>query len=217
MISIVFPHLDNPQNNKLFELNLKMLKENTTCEYEVLSLWGSPRVDIVYTFMDWGFRNAKYDLVLWHSTDIVLAPGWNENIIKWQHKGDWIGLELVECGAIGVASTNIPMDFGRTANTFNRQRFESWVAHDKIEKPGYRKGFAWFSPSVFNKSWYIKMGGLKTWPPFPCPNDSKFYDKVKAKGRGRKKQGGCRFIVANSYAYHFQRGQIHSGTQPERI
>ena len=207
MISIVFPHLDNPENNRLLDLNLKMIKENTTCEYEIMCLWGTQRPDMVYMFLDWGFRNAKYNLVLWHSSDILLAPGWNENIIKSKDEGDWIGLELIECGAIGVSPTNIKMDFGMTAKKFNRKAFEEYT-ESKKDRKSYREGFSWYSPSVFKKQWYKDMGGFQHVAPFPYCNDSRFLDKVKSKD--------ARFIVANSYAYHFQRQGVHLGRQPER-
>lgn len=208
MISIIFPHAINKENNKVFELNLKMLKENTTCDYEVLSLWNN-RPDLVYEFWDWGIRHAKYDFILWHNTDIVMGPGWNENVIKSKDKGDWIGIELVECGQIGVHPNNIHKDFGITADTFRRKEFEDWVFNRKWGKPTYREGFCWYSPSVWRKDWYIKMGGFHWEKPFPHPNDTEFKEICEL--------SGCRFIVANEYAYHFQRAGENLGEKNERI
>ena len=207
MISIIFQHANNPENNRIFELNLKMLKENTTCEYEILSLWNDKRPDLVYKFWDWGIRNAKYDLILWHNTDIVMAPGWNERVITYKDKADWIGIELVECGAIGVHPNNIHKDFGRTAETFDRKGFESW-ANSLQGWAAYRDGFCWYSPSVWKKDWYIKMGGFDLDKPFPHPNDSAFKEKCE--------RAGTKFIVVNSYAYHFQRANENQELKDER-
>jgi len=208
MISIIFPHANNPENNRVFDLNLKMLKENTTCDYEVLSLWNDSRLDLVYEFWDWGIRHAKYDLILWHNTDIVMAPGWNEKVIKHQDKGDWIGIELVECGQIGVHPNNIHKDFGITADTFRRAEFEAWVKSHKANRPEYRDGFCWYSPSVWRRDWYENMGGFDYITPFPYPNDSRFMERVEAMNQ--------RFIVVNEFAYHFQRAGENQGTKKER-
>jgi hypothetical protein len=207
-ISIVFPHLLNPENDRVLDLNLRMIRENTTCPYEVLFVASTPRSDLVYTGLDWLMRNAAYDLILWHSTDVLLAPAWNENVILSAADGDWIGLELVECGQIGVSPTNIAQDFGITAATFRREEFEVWCADQSKDRPKFRPGFSWFSPSVWRKQWYIDNGGFDCSKPFPNPNDEAFRHRVNLKQ--------CRFIVAKSFAYHFQRARENTGERPER-
>lgn len=208
-VSIVFPHALNPENDKVLALNLQMIKENTTCEYEVLYLANMQRPDLVYPAWNFLIRNAKYSHILWHNTDIVLAPRWNENVLKHQDNGDWIGLELVECGQIGVHPNNIHQDFGITADTFRREDFENWVKTYSEHRLGFRKGFGWYSPSVFKKSWYVSMGGFNTEKPFPHPNDMEFKEKAEKLGQ--------RFIVVNSFAYHFQRAGENLGEKLERV
>ena len=208
MISVIFPHALNPENDRVLELNLRMLKENTTCEYEVLYLANMNRPDLVYEFWDWGIRHANYELILWHNTDIVMAPGWNESVIQCKDLADWIGIELVECGAIGVHPNNIHKDFGRMAETFSRRQFEQWAYDYGQNRPTYRKGFTWYSPSVWKKSWYIEMGGFDYLKSFPHPNDSEFREKVE--------KNGCQFITVNEFAYHFQRAGENQGTKKER-
>lgn len=207
MISIVFPHLLNKQNNALLDLNLKMIEENTTCPYQILMVTDNGDKDMVYKGLDWMFRNAKYDLTLWHSTDVVLAPGWNENVLKHIDDADWLGLELAECGQIGVHPNNICIDFGRTADTFKRKDFEGWARTMALGRPTMREGFGWYSPSVWKKEWYVRMGGIDCSKPFPHPNDSEFRQKCEEQHQ--------KFAVVNSFAYHFQRGHIHGGLQPE--
>lgn len=208
MISIVFPHAINSGNDRLLELKFDMLAENTTCEYEVLFLPNEKRPEVVYKFWDWGMRNAKYDLLLWDNSDIVYAPGWNELPIKYADKADWIGLELVECGQIGVHPNNIHKDFGITAETFRRKEFEDWVKEYSKPRPEFRKGFCWYSPSVWKKSWYIARGGFNFNKPFPYPNDAEFKEHCESVG--------SKFIVVNSFAYHFQRSGENLGQKPER-
>lgn len=208
MISVCLPHAMNEENDKVLQLNLNMLRENTTCPYEVLILSNMGRADLVYKGWDFLMRNAKYDLLLWQNSDILMSPRWNENVLKYQDNGDWIGLELVECGMIGVSPTNIHQDFGITADTFRREDFEDWVKTYSENRLGFRKGFGWYSPSVFKKSWYVSMGGFNTEKSFPHPNDMEFKEKAEKLGQ--------RFIVVNSFAYHFQRAGENMGEKPER-
>jgi len=206
-ISIVFPHLLNEENDRILDLNLKMIKENTTCPYEVIFLASTFRPELVYTSLDWMMRVAKYDLILWHSTDVVLAHNWNENVLKCADHGDWIGLELIECGLIGVAPTNIKENFGTTAKDFQRDKFEHWVKEYAKDRPACREGFGWYSPSVWKKDWYIRTGGFPLEKPFPKSNDQEFKHRIEEK---------TTFIIANSYAYHFQRHKENFGLKEER-
>lgn len=208
MISIVFPHAINKENDKCLELKLRMLQENTTCEYEVLYLANTGRRDLVYMGWDYLIRNAYFDFILWDNTDIVYAKNWNENVLKYSDKGDWIGLELVECGQIG--SNQIVIDFGITADTFRRDEFEAFAEHKAKEaKFQWRDGFSWYSPSVWRKSWYIGLGGFDLDKQFPYPCDIDF--------RRKAERDRARFIVANSWAYHFQRAGENLGEKPERV
>jgi len=209
MISIVFPHHNVSENTKVLELKLKMLEENATYPYEVLYLINKGNKEIVYPFWDFAMRNAKYDLLLWDNSDIVYSKGFMDNIIKHKDDGDWIGLELVECGAIGVHPNNIRRDFGRTADDFRREEFEEWVKEYSKDRPSMRESFCWYSPSVWRKDWYIKTGGFDLTKPFPHPVDSEFREKCE--------KMGTKFIVVNSFAYHFQRAGENQGTKPERV
>lgn len=209
MISVIFPHHSSPEQDKLLALKLQMLKENTQCEYEVLYLVNNGRRDLVYSAWDFLMRNAKYPLILWDNSDIVYAKNWDVNVLKHKDDADWIGLELVECGQIGVADSNICKDFGITADTFRRDEFEQWAKDFSRDRPSMRPGFCWYSPSVWKKSFYIDMGGFNLNYTFPHPIDSLFREEAKRRGK--------HFIVANSVAYHFQRAGENLGEKPERI
>ena len=148
-------------------------------------------------------------MCLWHNTDLVLAPGWDINVLKHQNKSPWQCLRVVETGAIGVDSAMLCKDFGRTAKTFRRKEFEDFVRQESKKHPEYEEGFVWYCPSVMNRDWFIKMGGFPDEKPFPHPNDIEFRNHVEA--------AGCKQIIVNSWAYHFQRGHIHQGLQDERV
>ena len=208
MISIVFPHAMNRENDAVLELKLKTLRENSTFPYEIMMFCDTGRPELVYESWDWMMRRSKYELILWDNSDIVYAPGFMDNVVKHKDDADWIGLELVECGAMPVAATNICMDFGKTAATFNRPGFEHWAAELSRDRPSLRQGFCWYSPSVWKRDWYVAMGGFDLKTPFPYPNDAEF--------RARCEAAGSRFAVANSFAYHFQRALENRGEAEER-
>lgn len=208
MISIVFPHAMNEENDAVLKLKLDMLKANATYPYELLILNNTQRPDLVYDAWDWLMRRAKYELVLWDNSDIVYGPNFMDNVVKHKDDADWICLELVECGAMEVAHNNIHKNFGTTAKSFDRTGFENWVREFSKDRPTKRDGFCWYSPSVWKKEWYIKTGGFDLSQPFPNPNDIHF--------RYRVESHGAKFIVANSFAYHFQRAQENRNERPER-
>lgn len=208
MISIVFPHELNKENDKVLQLKLKMLEQNSSYPYELLILNNNRRPDLVYESWDWMMRRAKYDLILWDNSDIVYGPNFMENVVKHKDDADWICLELVECGMIGVAASNIHKNFGTTADNFRRQEFEDWVLNYSRNRPSIRNGFTWYSPSVWKKDWYVKMGGFDCSKPFPHPNDSEFREKVE--------KIGAKFATVNSFAYHFQRARENMREKQER-
>jgi len=208
MISIIFPHAMNKENDKVLNLKLEMLEAHATHPYELLILSNNGRrTDLVYEGWDWMMRRAKHELILWDNSDIVYGPNFMENVIKHKDDADWLGLELVECGNLVVAQSNMEKDFGRTCETFRRKEFEDWVIEFSKNRPSIREGFCWYSPSVWKKSWYIEMGGFDINPPFPHPNDMHFRNRVTGRG--------CRFAVVNSFAYHFQRAPQNRGELPE--
>jgi len=208
MISIVFPHAINSENDAVLKLKMDMIRDNATFPYEILMLSNTGRPDLVYESWDWMMRRARYELILWDNSDIVYAPKFMDNVVKHKDDADWIGLELVECGAMPVADTNQQVDFGKTAKDFDRAGFEKWANERMKSRPSLRPGFCWYSPSVWKKEWYVSMGGFCLDNPFPYPNDAQF--------RAKCERAGASFAVANSFAYHFQRAQENRGEVEER-
>jgi len=207
-ISIIFPHHISEEQNRVLELNLKMIKENTVGEYEVLYLANNGRRDLVYEGWNMLAKVAKYDRLLWHNTDLLLAPGWDAPIYK--SDADWICLRVVECGAIGVDGAMINADFGRMAATFHRDEFESFVKKEGVDKPDFESGFVWYCPSVLKRDRFLEAGGFNNDPPFPeRAHDIDFRLKVE--------KLGWKFQISNhSWAYHLQRARENTGDKPER-
>ena len=108
-----------------------------------------------------------------------------------------------------MAKTNIHKNFGTTAKTFDRSGFESWVSDFSKDRPSKREGFCWYSPSVWKKDWYIKTGGFDLKYEFTThPTDIYFRERI---------QNETKFIVVNSFAYHFQRAGENRNEKAERI
>lgn len=209
MISIVFPHAINQENDKLLRLKLERFNETIRVPFEVLYFAdNSSRKELVYESWDWMIRRAKYELILWDNSDIIYSRNFMENVIKHKDDADWLGMETVECGQLEVAASNIQLDFGKTADEFDSDAFEDFVYVRSRNQPSIRPGFAWYCPSVFKKSLYVKLGGFNFTTPFPHPNDVDFRRKAMSEN--------CKFAVINSYAYHFQRARENSGCATER-
>mgnify|MGYP001566252868 CR=1 FL=1 len=204
-ISLIFPHADNPWNNECLALKRRMLVENTRGPYQLLYVSGSTKED-VYPTWNWLAARAKYDIILWDNSDLVYAPGWDEPIQRHINEADWLCLRSVECGVIGVASSNIDRNFGRTPASFDRPAFEAFCVEDAEARTEIEPGlFGWYSPSAFRRQWFLDQGGFDCdlYPPFPFPVDIKFREKVTARG--------CRFAIVGSYAYHFQLARENAG------
>ncbi len=209
MISLIFPHLSNPENDAVLELKLRMLRDNTRCAYQVLYVVSTAgNCDDVYPAWNWLASRAKYPILLWDNSDIVYAPDWDVAVRQHIDEYDWLCLRLVECGAIGVAGSNIERHFGTTAAKFDRVGFESFAAADAAGRPSCEPDiFGWYSPSAFRKEWFLAKGGFPTAIPFPHQNDEIFKERVTAEG--------CRFCRVGGYAYHFQRQRENMGLRSD--
>ena len=208
-ISIVMPHAINDENDRVLSLNKKMIKENTKGQYEILYIGNMGRPDLVYKGWNMLVDIAKYDLILWSNSDLLLAPNWDVNIHQLSEIYDWISLRVVECGAIESSPTMISKDFGWTASSFDRKSFEQFVVLDTVNRPIHEDGWVWYCPSVLKKDKFKKLGGFDENPIFPFPQDVSFKRKAE--------NDNWKFCISNhSYAYHLQRARENLG-KPDRI
>jgi len=204
-VSVLFPYRDNPENNRVLELNKQMLKENTEGPYELIMVVGGDQ-HIVYPAFNFLIKQAKYPTVVMANTDVLFAPGWDSLLHRYIDTADWFSFRLIECGAIG--SDQIVKDFGQTAASFDRQAFYDFVDQEKPKYPEITDGFVWYVPCAWKKEYFLSMGGFNEEQPFPYPNDIDFRKKCE--------EEGARFKVLNSWAYHLQRARENSGDKQER-
>lgn len=207
MISVLIPHKANEWNDACLELTKKMLKENTSNEYELLveedTVGGA-----VYTIWNRMARDAKFPILVWGNSDVVFAPGWDEPVVEHMDSFDYLGFYLVECGMIGVHQNNIHRDFGSLASTFDRSGFEKFAADIVGDRPvtlidqgrpsdhRVNAGFGWYSPSAMKQDYFLAHGGFGENPPFPHCQDSSFMQKCYL--------DGMRLARVRTVAYHFQ-------------
>lgn len=201
-ISIVFPHKDSPENNRVLALNKKILAKNTYHPYELITVNGGDR-HIVYPAFNFLISQAKYDIVVMSNTDVLFEKNWDKLLVEHINEADWFTFRLIECGAIG--SEQIVQDFGRTAKSFDLKAFQAYADSLRDECPDIREGFTWYVPVAWRKQYFLDMGGFETKEPFPTPNDIKFRNHCK----GRE-------AILNSFAYHLQRAEVNRGEKPER-
>ena len=194
MFSVIIPHKHGKLNDECLALCLKMLKENTRNDYDVLV---DDRNMDPYQIWNETVPLAKGEVVVMSNTDVLMAPGWDEMVLHAAPNAIVTGY-LVECGAIGVHQTNIEKDFGRTPAAFNRDAFEKFVAINSNDKPAIKEERGWYMPCAMNREWFRQTGGFDTGKGrFPAPLDIYFWESCL-------KHPSFRLLRAKSYAYHFQ-------------
>lgn len=204
MISIVMPHRPGIEQDKLLELNKKILAKNTHYPYELLYVYGGDQ-HIVYPAFNFLISQAKYPIVVMTNTDVLFEKNWDKLLVKHIEKGDWFSFRLVEAGAIG--SDQVVCNFGRTAETFSEDDFQNFVddIKERDSLPEITDGFKWYVPCAWKKEYFLKMGGFPTNEPFPTPNDIKFREHCE-------RESG-KFKVLNSWCYHAQWAKINRGEE----
>lgn len=191
-LSILMPHHSTPLNDEALDLNIAMLKENTTSgPFEILLAreYGDP-----YRFWNDISDRAKYECLAFTCSDMLMAPGWDVAMMAHLDGESIVTGYLVEPGVIPVASKNITIDFGRTPGRFRRSEFEAYCS--SLSVPEVRDGFGWYMPLMVTKGLFSRMGKYPSEQPFPHPNDLLFWEKAT--------RAGVAFRQVRSFAYHFQ-------------
>jgi hypothetical protein len=193
MLSIIIPHKITVENNKALQLNLQMLLANTRSSYELIIDTECPKDP--YRIWNEAAAHARGDFLVFSNSDVLMAPDWDTNLLKYCEYNTIVAGYLVEPGTIGVASENIHKDFGRTPDTFDRVAFENYALSSHA--PEVVQERAWYMPCCIRKEWFLHTGGFSVEIPFPNPNDILFWNHCKA-------AYNTRFIRVKSFAYHFQ-------------
>jgi len=150
-------------------------------------------------------ERANADYVVFHNSDVFMAPGWAEPMLAIAAPDVIVAGVIVECGAIGVASENVHLNFGMMPGTFRRDEFEKWVAETPIVPPGP----GWYFPSLHPRLTFLECGGFDTrdggFPKHPIDTD--YWNKWR--GLGNK------VIRVPSFCYHLQQWSTLSEQEKE--
>lgn len=197
-ISIIFPHLRQPANDKALAIALDCIVDNTALDYELMIESVAERRDI-YPVFNQMVKRANAEWVVLSNTDVFFAPQWAEPMYEARDMHTIINGVIVEPGAIGVASANKHAEYGFTPATFRRSEFESWVSeHGEVTYNLMDKGRSWYLPCLIHRDTWLEFGGFDTstgtWPEWPV--DLYTWDKWAAAGNG--------FRRVNSFSYHIQ-------------
>ncbi len=222
--SVVFPSRDIQSVISCVE----SLLNNSTSVNEIVIVWNgietfpnglitqwsanNPNVDIiniqmssgVYSMFNEGVRRATNNLVLLCNDDMYFSPEWDEYIddaLLTLSEAEFpvITFSLVEPGFVGVNEKNIKLDFGQTIETFKEKEFDKYASENKTEDGyNFQGGLGWFMPALFDRQFFLNLGGYPVEPEFPYPQDVVFFNHLE-------KLPNVKFIKMAQKVYHFQR------------
>lgn len=197
--TILLPHRRNPGNNRALKVALECIQDNTITPNFLLNL--DCAVDEpLYERINRMVQQASTDCVIYWSSDMFPAPGWDKAMLDVWNKDTIVTNVVVEPGVIGVHPDNLEADFGRLPETFARQAFEDWCINAPVPLR------YWFAPYMVSRSAFLDIGGLQTnlagdGDGF-SPADVVFFEQWLASGRN--------IVRARSFLYHLQRySQVH--------
>lgn len=197
--TVIFPHLSSEINDECLELNLKMLKDNAAYDSDLTIITDTPekRIDPYQAWND-AIPQAGTDYVLLTNTDMLMAPGFDRDLLKYRTPNAILTGRVVEPGVIGVAEENIRQDFGRCPRCFDRKKFERYAHGVQRLVPASQSGRGWVMPCLIHKDLFVRAGKFPTDQPFMhAPMDLKFYDRLN--------EMGVELIqVGSLICYHFQ-------------
>ena len=194
-VSVLIAHLRETENDKALKMCLECLVDNTSVDYEIIVSAVEARRDL-YTVCNEMATRAQADYIVFHNSDVFMAPGWAEPMLAAARPDRIVAGVIVECGAIGVAIDNIHKNFGMRPDTFRRAEFERWVREvGHVHVPPTE---GWYFPSLHPRETFLEMGGFDlTKGAFPTdPLDIIYWDTWRKSGRKVKR-------VA-SFCYHLQ-------------
>lgn len=198
LVSILLPHLREPENDKALQIAVDTLIAHTDLDYELIIEGVSERRDIYPVINAMAGRAISDWIVFWNS-DVFAAPNWIQPLYEARAVDRIVSPVMVECGAIGVSERNIHKDFGMTPDTYRRTDFEQWVKDGAEWSINWIEGDrAWYFPSLLSRERFLDLGGFdSSFGQFPFdPVDIHFWNTWEAH------QGV--FKRARSWVYHLQ-------------
>ena len=208
-LTIVIPHKSTPLTDEALRLCLKILRENS-CEpqrfneqYEVVI----PQGGEVYQMYNDGGRQARADNLLYLNNDMFMGPGWDKHMFDHLDDNALVTGYVVEPGVIKVALQNILKDFGRTADTYRREKFDNFARYRQAKTPTVRNFRGWYMPLFLTKGLIDRLGGYPTDNSPYAPNDVRYFRHCA--------EAGVHVRQVNFYCYHLQ-GLSEAAHDPKR-
>lgn len=207
-LSVLIPHLREPENDRALAVCLETLVDNTGVDYELIIEAVATRRDI-YAVCNSMAARANADWIVFHNSDVFMAPGWAEPMLEAAAPERIVAGVIVECGAIGVNVLNHHRDFGMTPEAFRREAFETWVR----EAPEVPAGDGWYFPSLHHRETFLAFGGFDTTcGVFPAPLDAMYWDRWRAAGREvRRVESFCYHLQQYSFKEEQEKAIRHAG------
>ena len=204
LVSVLIPHLREPENDKALKTCLETLVDNTDVDYEIMVSAVEAR-RCLYAVCNEMATRAQADYIVFHNSDVFMAPGWAEPMLAAAAPDTIVAGVIVECGAIGVASDNVHKNFGMRPDTFRRAEFEKWVREVGHVPPTE----GWYFPSLHHRETFLKVGGFDlTKGHFPTePLDIIYWDAWRKSGR--------KVVRVPSFCYHLQHYSAKSEQEKE--
>lgn len=107
---------------------------------------------------DEGMRRAKTDIVSILHSDMIIGPGYFENMLKHLKKGTVVCATRIEPPIHPAGKEKIVRDFGDEAESFKWEAFEKFVTNEaEQEKDVTTKGI--FAPWMLYKEDHLSIGG----------------------------------------------------------
>lgn len=107
---------------------------------------------------DEGMRRAKTDIVSILHSDMIIGPGYFENMLKHLERGKVVCATRIEPPIHPAGKEKIVRQFGEEANVFNWEGFEEFVNKEiKDQKDKTTRGI--FAPWMLYKEDHLSIGG----------------------------------------------------------
>lgn len=107
---------------------------------------------------DEGMRRAKTDIVSILHSDMIIGPGYFENMLKHLERGKVVCATRIEPPIHPAGKEKVVRQFGEDANVFNWEGFEEFVSKEiKDQKDKTTKGI--FAPWMLYKEDHLSIGG----------------------------------------------------------
>lgn len=190
--SILVAHRREARNDDALTVAIHTMMRNATHDFDLLIDTETP----ADPYKAWNAlaRQAKTDWIIFTNSDVFFAPEFDAAFLSAAEPHTIITGVLVEPGAIGVAASNVQMDFGMTPGTFYLDAFNTWVDQHRADT---FPGDGWYMPCMMHRETFVNSGGFAVSDGvFPQPLDIWYWERWRGMGNKVKR--------VNSFAYHLQ-------------